>query len=40
MATLTVLKFPTADGDDKMLGMIESLHKQQLITIHDAAIVT
>src|SRR5262249_53171685 len=40
MATLTVLKFPTADGADKMLGMIESLQKQRLITIHDAAIVT
>ena len=40
MATLTVLKFPTADGADKMLGTIESLQKQQLITIQDAAIVT
>jgi uncharacterized membrane protein len=40
MATLTVLKFPTADGADKMLGTIQSLQKQQLITIHDAAIVT
>ena len=40
MATLTVLKFPTADGADKMLGTIQSLQKQQLISIHDAAIVT
>jgi uncharacterized membrane protein len=40
MATLTVLKFPTADGADKMLGTIESLQKQQLITIQDAAIVS
>ena len=40
MATLTALKFPTADGADKMLGTIQSLQKQQLITIHDAAIVT
>ena len=40
MATLTVLKFPTADGADKMLGTIQSLQKQQLITIQDAAIVT
>ena len=40
MATLTVLKFPTADGADTMLGTIQSLQKQQLITIHDAAIVT
>ena len=40
MATLTVLKFPTADGADKMLGTIQSLQKQQMITIQDAAIVT
>jgi len=40
MATLTVLKFPTADGADTMLGTIQSLQKQQLITIQDAAIVT
>ena len=40
MATLTVLKFPTADGADKMLGTIQSLQKQQVITIQDAAIVT
>src|SRR5262245_49355348 len=40
MATLTVLEFPTADGADKMLGTIQSLQKQQMITIHDAAIVT
>jgi uncharacterized membrane protein len=40
MATLTVLKFPTSDGADMMLGTIQSLQKQQLITIHDAAIVT
>ena len=39
MATLTVLKFPTADGADQMLGTIQSLQKQQLITIQDAAIV-
>jgi len=40
MATLTALKFPTADGADRMLGTVQSLQKQQLITIHDAAIVT
>ena len=40
MTTLTALKFPTADGADRMLGTIQSLQKQQLITIHDAAIVT
>jgi uncharacterized membrane protein len=40
MATLTVLKFPTAGGADDMLGVLEGLQKQQLITIQDAAIVT
>ena len=40
MATLTVLKFPTATGADEMLGTLEGLQKQQLITIQDAAIVS
>jgi uncharacterized membrane protein len=40
MATLTVLKFETADGAERSLDMIKSLTKQQLITLHDAAIVT
>ena len=40
MATLTVLKFPTADGADQMIGTLEGLQKQQLISIHDAAIVS
>ena len=40
MATLTVLKFPTADGADSMIATMQSLQKQQLITINDAAIVT
>ena len=40
MATLTVLKFPTADGADQMIATLEGLQKQQLITIQDAAIVT
>ena len=40
MATLTVLKFPTAGGADAMIGTMQSLQKQQLITIQDAAIVT
>jgi uncharacterized membrane protein len=39
MATLTVLKFPTAEGADRMIGALEGLQKQQLITIQDAAIV-
>ncbi|HET9222713.1 MAG TPA: DUF1269 domain-containing protein, partial [Roseiflexaceae bacterium] len=40
MATLTVLKFPTAGGAEEMLGVLEGLQKQQLITVQDAAIVT
>jgi uncharacterized membrane protein len=40
MATLTVLRFPTADGAQQMEGTLLNLQKQQLITIHDAAIVT
>jgi len=40
MTTLTVLKFPTAGGAEEMLGVLEGLQKQQLITIQDAAIVT
>jgi uncharacterized membrane protein len=40
MDTLTVLEFPTADGAERMLGTLKDLQKQQLIAIHDAAIVT
>ncbi len=40
MATLSVLKFPTADGAQQMENTLLSLQKQQLITLHDAAIVT
>ena len=40
MATLSVLKFPTADGARQMQDTLLSLQKQQLITIQDAAIVT
>ncbi len=40
MATLTVLKFHTPQGADQMLNQIKSLQKQELITVHDAAIVT
>jgi uncharacterized membrane protein len=40
MATLTALKFPTAEGADQLLGTLEQLQKQQLITIQDAAIVS
>lgn len=40
MATLTVLKFPTAEGAGAMLTTLENLQKQQLIQIEDGAIVT
>jgi uncharacterized membrane protein len=40
MTTLTVLKFDTADGAENELEVIEDLSKQQMIKLHDAAIVT
>jgi uncharacterized membrane protein len=40
MANLTVLKFETVDGAEKALKVVEDLSKKQLITLHDAAIVT
>src|SRR5262249_46874466 len=40
MATLTVVKFPTAGGADQMIGTLEKLQQERLITIEDAAIVT
>ena len=40
MATLTVLKFSEADGADRMIVRLEDLQKQQLIKVHDAAIVS
>ena len=39
MAALTVWKFGTVDGAGTALKKLESLSKQQLITIEDAAIV-
>ncbi len=40
MATLTVLKFPTADGAEKMISILDDLQKQELIKIQDAAVVS
>jgi uncharacterized membrane protein len=37
--TLTVLKFASTDGADKMLSTLTELQKQQLITVIDAATV-
>ena len=39
MATLTALKFDTADGAQSALATVESLSKQYLINLYDAAIV-
>jgi uncharacterized membrane protein len=40
MSTLSVLKFPTADGAQKMESTLLDLQKQHLIEVQDAAIVT
>jgi uncharacterized membrane protein len=40
MATLSVLKFYTADGAQKMESTLLELQKQQIIVVQDAAIVT
>jgi uncharacterized membrane protein len=40
MATLSVLKFSTPDGAGKMLSKVQSLQKQELIKLQDAAIVS
>lgn len=39
MATLTVLKFPSAEGARAVLSTMQDLQRQQLITVQDAAIV-
>jgi uncharacterized membrane protein len=38
--SLVVLKFPAAEGAQIMLGRLEALQKQQLITVVDGAIVS
>jgi uncharacterized membrane protein len=40
MATVSVLKFPTADGAESVLSQIGGLQKEHLIKLHDAAIVS
>ena len=40
MATVTVLKCPTPTGADTLLGKIQELQKQHLITLLDAAVVS
>ena len=40
MATLTVWKFPTPNGADQAETTLEQLQKEELITVHDAAVVS
>ena len=40
MATLTVWRFPDAGGADDALHTLEALQKQELIVVHDGAVVT
>lgn len=40
MATLTVLEFDTPDGAEKALTLMQSLQKQNLIQVQDAATVS
>lgn len=40
MATLTVWRFPTAEGAERTLATLERLQAEELVSIHDAAIVT
>lgn len=40
MATLSVLKFPDPDGAEKSLVILQDLSKQQLLKLHDAAVVS
>ena len=40
MATLTVVKFPSPDGADEALATLERLQDQELISLHDAAVVS
>jgi uncharacterized membrane protein len=39
VATLTVLKFPTAEGARQVLNAVEQMQSQALIKVHDAAMV-
>ena len=40
MATLTVLRFPTADGVDAALAGLRDLQEEHALTLRDAAIVS
>lgn len=40
MVTLTVWEFPTALGADRAESILDQLQKQELIKVHDAAVVS
>jgi uncharacterized membrane protein len=40
MATFTVWKFPTSEGAEQTLATLQALQSEELIKVHDAAIVT
>ena len=40
MATFSVWKFDSADGAENTLTTLERLQKEELIRVHDAAVVT
>ena len=40
MSTLTAIKFENTDGADQMLALLQDLQRQNLLKVHDAAIVT
>lgn len=40
MATLTAVKFETAGGAQQAVDLLQSLQKQELIKVHDAAVVS
>jgi uncharacterized membrane protein len=40
MATVTVLEFPTDDGANNALTRVVELHKQHVIKLHDACVVS
>ncbi len=40
MATLTVWKFPSAEGADRAADTLKNLQEKELIKVHDAAIVS
>ncbi|WP_067817638.1 DUF1269 domain-containing protein [Nocardia inohanensis] len=39
-ATLTVWKFPTATGAAEAIAALEELQREQLVTVHDGAVVS